>query len=65
MSVQCIIELAYLVFVGDPIIRGISARVIPTYVTDYKVVTTNMSVKAVLQSAFLFLLKKFHFWTSH
>lgn len=60
---KCIIDFAHLAFVGDSIIIGIALHIIPTYVTDYKVVTTNMPVKAVLWSAFLFLLKNFLFWT--
>lgn len=58
LSVQCIVDLAYLAFVGDLIISGIALYIIATYVTDYKVVTTNMPMKAVLRSAFLFSAKE-------
>lgn len=56
---QCIIECAYLAVVENLIISGIALRIIPTYVTKHEAVTTNMPVKAVLWSAFLFLLKNF------
>lgn len=40
-------DLAYFGFAGDPIISGTGLRIISTYVTVYKAVTTNMPVKAV------------------
>lgn len=47
--------------VGHPLISGIALHIMPTYVTKYEAVITNMPVKAALWSAFLFLLKNFLF----